>query len=58
MHDALQPVPQPYKTWIARPLFFGSVAILMPYAAAVESAGWCKEVSKEIKDAWDEVKDW
>jgi hypothetical protein len=58
MQDALKPIPQPYKTWVARSLFPFFFAILVPYAAVVEAAGWCKEQSEEVKDAWNDVTDW
>lgn len=56
--DALRPIPQPYKTWIARAILPLVFLVIVPYAAVVESAGWCKEMAGEVVDAWRDVRTW
>jgi len=56
--DALKPVPQPYKTYLGRAALVVGIPVLVPFAAVVEGADWCKEMYGEIVDAWHGVKEW
>lgn len=55
---ALRNVPQPYKTWLGRPLLVIMIIVMLPYAIVTEGGQWCKEVAGEVADAWREIKDW
>lgn len=58
VRKALRPVPQPYKTWIARAILPFACLVMVPYIAIVEGAGWCKEIAGEVVDAWRDMETW